>query len=61
MPERGKENPKTRKGNQMELHDKLNKLYIEIIRLMEEGKWEEANKVSAEITKLSAELHKRPI
>lgn len=45
----------------MELHDKLNKLYIEIIYLMEEDKWEEANKVSAEITKLSAELHKRPI
>ena len=45
----------------MELHNKLNELYVEILHLMEEGKWEEANKVSAEITKLSAELHKRPI
>lgn len=45
----------------MELNNKLNELYVEILRLMEEEKWEEANKVSAEITKLSEELHKRPI
>ena len=43
----------------MELLNKLNELYAENLRLMEEGKWEEANEISAEISKFSAELHKR--
>ena len=41
------------------LLNKLNELYAKNIRLMEEGKWEEANKISAEITKLSAEIHEK--
>ena len=43
----------------MELLNKLNELYAENLRLMEEGKWEEANEISAEISKLSAEIHEK--
>ena len=42
------------------LLNKLHELYAESIRLMEAGKWNEAHALSAEISKVSAEIHNRP-
>jgi outer membrane protein assembly factor BamD (BamD/ComL family) len=55
----GKPNKPERKKEMELLLNKLNELYAESLRLMKEGKWEEANEISAEISKLSAEIHEK--
>ena len=54
-----KTNQKGKKKMEM-LLNKLHELYAESIRLMEAGKWDEAHALSAEISKVSAEIHNRP-